>query len=225
MQRAGVGRCHPPTRESEDDELMGYLRVVVVVGAMAVVVGGCGSGSVRTAAADAQVESGSCQVSGVGGHTTSQSCSFVLSDGQQFRCRQAFEGQTPTARVLEHTKGCVRLPSLKLSPAERRMIAALDKARGCLTAKGIRALGAPVLPPNPPGSDSADGEIVVGRSAADVVFIAFYTNTARAQQLEASLMRNAHRFKGQVERHGAVTVLWVHPPSGVRAAVRACAFA
>ncbi len=204
---------------------MGYLRVVVVVGAMAVVVGGCGSGGARTAAADAQVGSGSCQVSGAGGHTTSQSCSFVLSDGQQFRCRQAFEGQTPTARVLEHTKGCVRLPSLKLSPVERRMIAALDKARSCLTAKGIRALGAPVLPPNPPGSSSADGEIVVGRSAADVVFMAFYTNTARAQQLEASLMRNAHRLKGQVERHGAVTVLWVHPPSGVRAAVRACAFA
>ena len=100
------------------------------------------------------------------------------------------------------------------------MIAALDKTRSCLTAKGIRALGAAVLPPNPPGSSSADGEVVVG-----VVFIAFYTNTARAEQLEASLMRNAHRLKGQVECHGAVTVLWVHPPSGVRAAVRACAFA
>ena len=205
---------------------MGHLRVVVVVGAMAVVVGGCGSGSAPTAAADAQVvESGSCQVSGAGGHTTSQSCSFVLTDGQQFRCRRAFQGQTPTARVLEHTKGCVRLPWLKLSPAERRMISALDQARSCLTAKGIRALGAPVLPPNPPGSSSADGEIVVGRSAADVVFIAFYTTTARAQQLEASLMRNAHRLNGQAERHGAVTVVWAHPPSGVRAAVRACAFA
>lgn len=204
---------------------MGYLRAVVVVGAMAVVVGGCGSSSARTAAADAQVASGSCQVSGADGHTTSQSCSFVLSDGQQFRCRQAFEGQTPTARELEHTKGCIRLPSLKLSPAERTMIAALDRARSCLAAKGIRALGAPVLPPNPPGSSSADGEIVVGQSAANIVFIAFYTNAARAQQLQASLIRNAHRLKDQVERHGAVTVLWIHPPSGVRAAVRACAFA
>jgi hypothetical protein len=152
-------------------------------------------------------------------------CSFVLSDGQQFRCRRASEGQTPTARVLEHTNGCVRLHSLKLSPAERTMIAVLDRARSCLAAKGIRALGAPVLPPNPPGSSSADGEIVVGESAASVVFIAFYTNPARAQQLEASLMRNAHRLKDQVERHGAVTVLWVHPPSGVQASVRACAFA
>jgi hypothetical protein len=151
---------------------MGYLRVMVVVGALAVVVGGCGSDSARAAAADAQVGSGSCQVSGVGGHTTSQSCSFVLSDGQQFRCRQAFEGQTPTARVLEYTQGCVRLPSLKLSPAERRMIAALDKARSCLTANWLRAIGAPVLPPNPPGSSGADGEVVVGRSTSDVVFIA-----------------------------------------------------
>ena len=46
---------------------MGYLRIMVVVRALAVVVGGCGSGSARTAAADAQVESGSCQVSGAGG--------------------------------------------------------------------------------------------------------------------------------------------------------------
>lgn len=204
---------------------MGYLRVVVVAGAMAAVLGGCGSRGARVAAADAQVVSASCQESGVAGHTTSQSCSFVLSDGQQFRCRQAFEGQTPKARVLEHTKGCARSPSLKLSPAERGMIAALAKARRCLTAKGIGALGAPVLPPNPPGSSSADGEIVVGRSATHVVFIAFYTSTARAEQLEASLMRNAHGLNGQVERHGAVSVVWIHPAGGVRAAVRACAFA
>jgi hypothetical protein len=203
---------------------MGYLRVPLVLGALAVVIVGCGSGSARTAAADAQVETGSCQSSGAGGHVVSQSCSFVLNDGQQFRCRQAFEGQTPTARVLEHTKGCVRLRSLALSPAVRRMIAALDNVRSCLTAKGIRVLGAPVLPPNPPGSSSADGEVVVGRSAAHVVFIAFYTDAARAQRLQASLMRNARQLKGQVERHGAVTVLSIRPPSGIRAAVQACAF-
>jgi hypothetical protein len=90
--------------ESEDDERMRYLRVPLVLMALAVVVGGCGSGSTRMAVADAQVESGSCQSSGAGGRVVSQSCSFVLSDGQQFRCQKAFRGQTPTARVLEHTK-------------------------------------------------------------------------------------------------------------------------
>jgi hypothetical protein len=120
----------------------------------------------------------------------------VLSDGQQFRCRQAFEGQTLTARVLVHTKGCVRLRSLVLSPAVRRMIAALDKARTCLTAKGLRALGGPVLPAVSRDSSSADGELVVGSSAAHAVFIAFYTDAARAQRLQASLMRNGRRQLG-----------------------------
>ena len=138
---AGDGQVSFTDRGSDDDERMGYLRVPLVLGALAVVIGGCGSGSARTAAADAQVETGSCQSSGAGGHVVSQSCSFVLNDGQQFRCRQAFEGQTPTARVLEHTKGCVRLRSLVLSPAVRRMIAALDKVRSCLTAKAYACSG------------------------------------------------------------------------------------
>ncbi len=84
---------------------MGYLRMVLAVGVLVAPIGGCGSGSKRPAAADAQVETGGCQSSGAGGHTTSQSCTFILTDGQQVRCYQAFAGQTPTARLLEHTKG------------------------------------------------------------------------------------------------------------------------
>ncbi len=104
------------------------------------------------------------------------------------------------------------------------MAAALYKARSCLTVKGLRALGAPVLPPPSPSSSSADGEIVVGKSAAHAVFIAFYTDAARAQRLQAGLLSNARRLKGQVERRGAVTVLSLHPPNSVQAAVRACTF-
>ncbi len=203
---------------------MRYLRVGLAVWVLTAAIGGCGSGSKPAAAADAQVEAGSCQSSGIDGHTTSQSCSFILSDGQQFRCQKAFAGHSPTARVLEHTTGCVRLRSLVLSPAVRRMIAALDRTPSCLTAKGVRALGGPVLPPPSPSSSSADGEIFVGRSAAHAVFIAFYTRAARAQRLQAGLLSNARRLNGQVERQGAVTVLWLHPRSGVQAAVRACAF-
>jgi hypothetical protein len=173
---------------------MGYLRTVLVAGMVAATVGGCGSGSAPTATAGAQIESGSCESSGAGGRVTSQSCSFVLSDGEQFRCHKAFEGSTPTAPVLEHVKGCVRLTSLVLSPAVRRMIAALDKARRCLSTKGIRAIGGPVLPPNPSASSSPDGELVVGQSAAHALFIAYYTSAARAQRLQAGLKANARRI-------------------------------
>jgi hypothetical protein len=214
-----------PTAGKRDDEWMGSVRVVLAVGVLAAVIGGCGSGRATTTAADAQVETGSCQSSGVDGRTTSQSCSFVLSDGQQFRCHKAFEGSTPTARMLEHTKGCVRLPSLKLSPAVRRMTAALDKARSCLTAKGLRALGAPVLPPNPPGSSIPDGELIVGRSAAHAAFIAYYTDAARARQFEGAVARNAQRVHGRVQRRGAVTIIWTHPPtSKLQSTVEACVF-
>lgn len=126
----------------------------------------------------------------------------MLSDGQQFRCHKAFEGSTPTARVLEHTKGCVGLPSLKLFPAVRRVLAGLGKAQRCLTAKGVRVVGGPVLPPVSPDSSSPDGELALSRSTADAVFIAFYTDVARAQRLQAVLIQSARRVKGQVERHG-----------------------
>ncbi|MDQ6778299.1 MAG: hypothetical protein M3071_19240 [Actinomycetota bacterium] len=153
---------------------------------------------------------------------TSQSCSFVLSDGEQFHCHKTFAGSAPTARVLERTKGCVRLASLVLSPAVRRMIAALDKTRRCLTTKGVRALGGPALPPNPARSSRPDGELVLGKSAAHSLFIAYYTSAARAQRLQAGLKANARRIHSHVERHGTVTLVWVHPPNGIRAAVQAC---
>jgi len=62
------------------------------------------------------------------------------------------------------------------------------------------------------------------RKAAPGAFIAFYTDAAKARRLQAGLTRNARRLGGQIERHGAVTVLWVHPPaSDLRAAVQTCA--
>ncbi len=86
-----------------------------------------------------------------------------------------------------------------------------------------------MLPPNPPGSSSADGELVVGktairRKAAPDAFIAFYTDAAKARRPPAELMRNARRLGGQIERYEAVTILWLHrPASGLRAAVHTCA--
>jgi hypothetical protein len=54
------------------------------------------------------------------------------------------------------------------------------------------------MPPNPPGSTSADGEVVVTGAPVPT---------------------------GQVERRGAVTVLWMHPPAGgLRTAVENARF-
>jgi hypothetical protein len=81
-----------------------------------------------------------------------------------------------------------------------------------------------VLPPHPPGSSSADGELVVG-DAASGAFIAFYRDAGRARRLEAGVVRNAVRVGWKVEQRGAVTVIWVRPPaSELRNGVDACAF-
>ncbi len=78
---------------------MRYLPVVLAVGMLVVAVGGCGSGGARTAGAGAQVETGSCQSSGADGHVTSQSCSFVLSGGQEFRCHKMVRANVPLVRI------------------------------------------------------------------------------------------------------------------------------
>jgi hypothetical protein len=115
------------------------------------------------------------------------------------------------------------MPSLVIPSAVRAVIAAIAKARTCLTARGLRAIGGPVLPATP-GSSSPDGELIVG-NAASGTFIAFYTDAGKAQRLEAGVVRSASRVGGRVERHGAVTVVWIRPPATeVRKVVEACAF-
>jgi hypothetical protein len=78
--------------------------------------------------------------------------------------------------------------------------------------------GGPVFPQQ--GPNSPDGELITTGA-----FIAFYTHAHKAQRLEPGIKQNARRFGGQVVRHGAVTVLWIHPPaSGLRNALSGCAF-
>jgi len=117
------------------------------------------------------------------------------------------------------------MPSLVIPAAVRAVTAAIATARRCLTAAGLHAVGGPVIPPNPPGSTSPDGEVLV--SAGPIpVFVAFYTDTGKARRLEGEVTRNAARIGGQVERRGAVTVLWTRPPgTKLRQTVEACAFA
>jgi len=79
----------------------------------------------------------------------------------------------------------------------------------------------PVFPAQ--GSDSADGELIVG-DAAGGALIAFYADGRKAQRLEPGVRQNAKRLGGQLERRGAVIVLWPHPSSPLSRSVEPCAF-
>jgi hypothetical protein len=110
-----------------------------------------------------------------------------------------------------------------ISVALRTAFTALGKTRACLIKRGLRVVGGPVLPSGPFDPGSPDGELIVG-SGADGAFIAFYGDAQRAQRLEPAAIGRAKRFGGQVERRGAVTVVWVRAPaSGLRSSVDACA--
>jgi hypothetical protein len=188
---------------------------------LAAVVSACGSTSARTAPTSAaQVVSASCSEAGaVGASTTAGSCVLVLSDGERFRC--ASDIRDATAATLAHTRGCARMAPLVLSKELRLLIARIARARTCLIARGHSAIGGPVLPPTPATSDSPDGELIVGTARG--AFIAFYIDARKARRLAAGITQNAKRLGGAVERHGRVTVVWVHPPTSARrAAVEAC---
>jgi hypothetical protein len=104
----------------------------------------------------------------------------------------------------------------------RALIAAIAKARACLASKGVRALGGPVLPANPPSSTAADGELIAQHGSGEA-FIAFYTDLSTARRMATEVLRNAAIHNWQVERHGSVTVVWVRAPAaGLRATVQAC---
>jgi hypothetical protein len=193
---------------------------------------GCGGSHPAASATTttARVVNGVCQSDSLRGQAASQSCTFVLSDGEQFSCGKPFAGHAPAAAQLERA-GCRRLPSLKLSSAERALIVRIGDAQTCLTAKGLRATGGPllpssppggtVLPSGPPGSTQPGGELVL--TSAHPTFIAFYASAAQAARIEPALSRADSSSHVEVEAHGAETVIWSHaPPNGVRNMVSGC---
>jgi hypothetical protein len=99
--------------------------------------------------------------------------------------------------------------------------AVIARAHACVAAHGIRVSGGAVFPRQPGQASSADGELIVGRGPP--AFVAFYTDARKAQRLEPGVIRSARRFHGQVQRRGAVTVIWIAPPSNaLRDAVESC---
>jgi hypothetical protein len=194
---------------------MRRLLVLLFLGALA----GCGASRppARATRTEPVVASATCETAA---KPVSQACTLVLSDGERFECVRPPTPATRTAKQLEHA-GCRRLESLKLSTGERAFIARLDRARSCLAAERLRALGGAVLPPNPPGSTQPDGEVVIG--SEHPTFIGFYVDAHRAQRLAPAIAHAAARTHAAVERRGADTIVWTAPPTrALRDVVRAC---
>ncbi len=132
---------------------------------------------------------------------------------------------TPSTSQLEHANGCVPLSRLVTSASLRAVAARIDVVRACLRNRGLRVTGGPAFPSTPATPHSPDGELIAGAANTGGAFVAFYGTPDKAKRLEPEVRRNAARFGGQVERHGAVTVLWIHPPSSTaRTTMEKCAF-
>src|SRR5690348_8129688 len=114
-----------------------------------VLVGCGGSQAASTASADTQVNSGQCQTSVLASGPTARSCTFVLNDGRRLGCNRTFNGPTPTFPQLLRD-GCRWLAPLKLSRSMSAVIGRIDSGRSCLTSKGLRAVGGPAFPTDPP---------------------------------------------------------------------------
>jgi hypothetical protein len=177
----------------------------------------CGS-SAPLASPSAQLASGFCMANGASGRPTKQSCVYVLSDGERFRC-PAQLGGPPLSEALRRAR-CVKLRSLELSSAQRSVIGSIAAARRCLGAARLVAHGSAVLPGS---ASSPDGEIVI--SSAHPTFVAFYTSAAKASRLEPAVRLNLKHSRGMVERRGAVTIVWsAAPASRLRRVVETCVF-
>jgi hypothetical protein len=212
--------------------LTGVL-AMLTTGAVVLLVTGCGSTKAslmqaagRPAAFQSCSESSSASSPTASSHEA-RYCEFVLPDGRRFNCKMAsFEASAPTVSEVEGSKSCVSMRRVSVPTASEHahVVEAIAKARACLRSHGLLLKGGPV-PPAGHDPGGPEGEVIVGNGTGGA-FIAFYPNPRNAEQLEPEVIRNARGFGGQVERRGAVSILWIRPPpSALRASVQACAFA
>ena len=190
---------------------MRCLSVLLSLGTCLLVAACGGSHGTTATAAAAGVNSASCQESGRNGKPTTHSCTFVLNDGRRLGCNRSFDGPTPSVPQLVRD-GCRWLTPLKLSRSMRAVIARIDRVRGCLTSKGMRAAGGSAFPSRPPDPVQPDGELVI--SSTHPTFIAFYADAARAARIEPALRREDSGKHVLIERRGAVTIAWSQAPAG-----------
>ena len=154
-------------------------------------------------------------------------CVFVLPGGRRFNCNMAsLQTSAPTASQLESSRACLPLHPVSTPTASAGVISAIAKARACLTRHGLLVTGGPV-PPEGHGPGGPEGELVLAPA-----LIAFYANAQIARRAEPEILRNTHEilrnthaFDGEIDRRGAVTVLWIaRPANGVRSIVQRCVF-
>ena len=160
--------------------------------------------------------------------TTWESCLYVASDGQRFRCRSALRATVQTVTSLERDKACVQLSRLLVPAAIQAVFATIEKARTCLTAQGLSVNGGPVLrQPHPEGAmppprqERSDGELRIDYGEGSVI-VGFFENPTAAKRHEATVAQRMKSVGGQVERQGAVDILWIAPPPKLRQSLHAC---
>ncbi len=193
----------------------GHRRVLIVAFA-AVVVAGPSLAAAGVFESGLQIISSSCSASGSTGSASSHSsCTFVLSDGRRFLCAQGFALSHPTVGDIFHSRTCTSLPSSRPAASAPPVLAGIVAARQCLLEDGLKVHGGAVPTPSANAGKSPAGELIVAnhRTGAITAFVGFYANARQAQQREPYVARNAKRLGGQVQRLGAVTVLWLRAPA------------
>jgi hypothetical protein len=161
------------------------------------------------------VEAQSCSAQTSSGSTHEiRHCEFELPNGRRFECNMAsFRGSAATAGEVEASKACVAMPPA----ASGGVIEAIAQVRACLRRDGFEVKGGPV-PPGAHAPGGPEGELVVGDA-----LIGFYVDPRSAERAEPEVLRNSGGLDGKPERRGAVTVVWVRPPTNdLRARVLAC---
>lgn len=150
-------------------------------------------------------------------------CVFVLTDGRRFGCPLSFGHGTQTPDSLARAKACHMLRPLAIPASWRPVIAAIARARSCLTGHGLQVTGGPSLGSSR-SADTPIGELEIANPAAPPVFVGFYVNPKRALEFERTSLKGAGHA-GQLVRHGNVIMLWPLAPSSQQQAIEeACAF-
>ena len=137
-------------------------------------------------------------------------------------------GTLQTTMSLERDKGCVQLSRLVVPAATQAVFATIEKTRRCLTAKGLSVNGGLALrEPHPQGAmppprqGQSDGELRIDYGEGSVT-IGYYENPTAAKRHEATVAQRVKSIGGQVERQGAVDILWIAPPPNLRQRLKAC---
>jgi len=104
-----------------------------------------------------------------------------------------------------------------MSAGLRAAGARIDRARACLIAHRLKAIGGLVLPPQGHGAPA-------GELDTTAALIAFYIDRRKASLALPAIAKNVQRVDGQVERAGFANIAWLAPsPRQLRAIVHTCA--